>query len=192
MRQLMLDIDARFKTAAACILVVIALVTENLYVLGSFSLLFTMAALLARVHPATILRGALTIIPFLIASVIFGRDLESSENFLPHIISLLRILTMVLIALILAGTTNSKDLVDSLFWLMSPLRRVGVDTGRLSSILSLGIYYWPIIAEENIAFVKAGFTGKKISIRTLPGEAAAVLEGMIRISLRKMEQLPRQ
>ena len=185
------SINARHKMTVLAAVLGIALLTENPYVLGFLLTTAICAGVPAGISFSGFLRGLIAVAPFMLTQLIFGKG-SGEGGFLPLIISCLRVALMVLAALVLTNTTKSDELMDALLWWMKPLRRVGVDTERIGSILSIGIHYGPAIAEEGCAILKDGFVGRKIPLRAVPGELAALMEKMVLMSLREIKDVRHQ
>jgi biotin transport system permease protein len=75
----------------------------------------------------------------LVAQVFFLPGLTVAAN-------IIRVLTVILLANLITLTTRTDALIDAIERAMSPLRRVGVNPGRVALMLSLTITTIPVIA----------------------------------------------
>ena len=141
------------KLAALCVLTMILFQVQSLAVLG----LALVALLLCYAAPGrqflrTGLSRLLVLWPFVLIILIWH---GVTGQFRAGFLVILPMIVAVGAANLVTMTTRLSDMIETVEWLLTPLRKCGLRTDRLSLSIALVIRFTPVLAQKGAALIAA-------------------------------------
>lgn len=144
---------AGLKLALLCLATVVLFTLENLIgQLLALALNFALYALPGRRFLSSGLRRLWMLWPFVAIIVIWHALVSDLTN---GLIIVLRMITAVGLANLVTMTTNLSDMIGVVRWLLTPLRRFGINTGGVEMAMALVIRFTPVLALKGRALSMA-------------------------------------
>lgn len=155
-------VDARAKLAVLLVWTVCLFQVDSWLALVGVALVVSALLAVARVSLSHVARGLaplVLVLAVLVCSSALRFDGSGSwtlvglwgidpEGLLGGFRAALRIVLMVGMSLVLSATTSATQLADALSSMLWPLRRLGVPVGDLATMLSTGMRFIPVCAEQ--------------------------------------------